>query len=284
MKSYINTLADYREADFKKEITVSCPDEYVEGQMKHLTRAFKKTEAANVIEKGDVTVLSLESRTERFNRPSVFVTVGGGLFHKEFEEKLIGHKTGETFEIIVDGEAVKVTVNQATRTVFPEPTDEMALKYAKEHDDFSGIKTVEDYKSIVVEKYIEQEKNNAIYEAMNQALDYVLTHSDWEFDEGEISDMVKSEKEYITEELKNEGRALEELSQNELSDAFGISELSELDGMLTGVCERQAAMGLWLAVNNGLDPKTASDEEINNCSWDFLEKFIRANVKIKEEK
>lgn len=283
MKSYINSLADYKQAEFEKEAAISCPKEHIEAQMKHLTRAFKKTEAAAVLEKGDVTVLSLESELEKFNRPTVFVTVGGGLFDKGFEEQLIGHKTGETFEVTVEGKAVRVTVKQATRTSFPEPTDEMAAAYAKEHDDFSEIKTVDEYRKKIVEKYIDEQKRSVYYKAMDDILEYVLTHSDWEFDDGEVKEMAAAEKEYIESELKEEGKSLDALSKEELENYFGVNSLAEFDTMLQNNCERQIAMNLWMAVCNGLDPKTAGQEEINNCSWEFLENYVNDNLTIKEE-
>lgn len=283
MKSYVNSLADYKQAEFEKEATVSCPEKFVEAQMKHLTRAFKKTEAVNVIEKGDVTVLALESELEKFNRPAVFVTVGGGLFDKGFEEQLIGHKTGETFEAAAEGKPVKVSVKQITRTIFPEPTDEMAAAYAKEHDDFSEIKTVSEYRKKIVEKYIEDEKNKILYDAMDGIMDYVLTHSDWEFDEEEVEETVKQEYEYINEQLKEEGKTFEELTEEDLKAMFGVKDRSELDDMLKSGCERQIAAAIWIAVCNGLDPKTVSDEEIDKCSWEFLENYVKENINIKEE-
>lgn len=89
MKSKINELADYREAPFQKEVTITCPDEHINVQMKHLTRKFKKTEAISEVAKGDVVVLSLVSELTKFNRPMVPITVGSHLFDEELEAQLI---------------------------------------------------------------------------------------------------------------------------------------------------------------------------------------------------
>lgn len=284
MKSYINTLADYREAPFEKEMVISCPQKHVEAQMKHLTRAYKKTQSVQTVESGDVTVLSLESEIEKFNKPTVFVTVGGGLFNAEFEEKLIGHSVGETFETSVDGKVVKVTVKQASRTVFPEPTDEMAAKYAAEHEDYSGITTVEEYRRKIVKEYIEEQRQSCYYKAMDDVLNYVLTNSDWEFDEEEIETSVSEEKTFIDQQLKEEGvgKTYAELSDEEISRTFGAPSREELEKMLRDGAEQRIAMALWLGTINGIDTKNASVDEIDG-DWGFLENFVKENITITEE-
>lgn len=284
MKSYINTLADYREAPFEKEMVISCPQKHVEAQMKHLTRAYKKTQSVQTVESGDVTVLSLESEIEKFNKPTVFVTVGGGLFNAEFEEKIIGHSVGETFETSVDGKAVKVTVKQASRTVFPEPTDEMAAKYAAEHEDYSGITTVAEYRRKIVKEYIEEQRQSCYYKAMDDVLNYVLTNSDWEFDEEEIETSVSEEKTFIDQQLKEEGvgKTYAELSDEEISRTFGAPSREELEKMLRDGAEQRIAMSLWLGTINGIDTKNASVDEIDG-DWGFLENFVKENITITEE-
>lgn len=285
MKSYINTLADYREAPFEKEIVIGCPQKHIDAQMKHLTRAFKKTQSVETVESGDVTVLSLESEVEKFNKPTVFVTVGGGLFNAELEEKLIGHSVGEAFDITVNDKAVKVTVKQASRTVFPEPTDEMAAKYAEEHDDFAGITTVGAYREKIVKEYIEEQRQSCYYKAMDEVLNYVLTHSDWEFSDEEIEELVNEEKTFIAQQLKEEegiDKDLSELSDEEISRIFGVPSLKELEQMISDGAEQRIAMALWASAVNGVDVKNASINEIDE-DWSFLENYVKENITITEE-
>lgn len=285
MKSYINTLADYCEAPFEKEIVISCPQKHIDAQMKHLTRSFKKTQSVQTIEKGDVTVLSLVSEVEKFNKPTVFVTVGGGLFNAEFEKELIGHSVGETFEITVDGNAVKVTVKQASRIVFPEPTDEMAAKYAQDHEEYAGITTVEEYRNRVVKEYLEEQRQSCYYKVMDEVLNYVLTHSDWEFSDEEIEASVREEMTAINQQLKEEegiDKDLSELSDKEISRIFGVPSREEMEQMISDGAEQRIAMVLWVSAVNGVDVKNASINEIDE-DWSFLENYVKENITITEE-
>lgn len=287
MKSFINVLADYRETPLEKDVTLCCPEEHILSQMKHLTRGFKKTQPADVLAKGDVAVLALESGLEKFNKPSVFVTVGGGLFDREFEEKLVGHSAGETFETTVGEQTVTVTVKQASRTVFPEPTDEMAAAYAAQHDEFAGITTVEEYRGRVVDSYLEDRHRQTLFGAMDETLGYVLTHSDWEFDEEEIAELISEEKGFINEQLKEEnvGKELDGLTDEEIKRYLGAPSREELDKEIQNGAEQRIATALWMASVNGKDAKTASLNELEEeTDWSFLENFVKENLNIKEER
>lgn len=278
MKSRIKTLADYREAPFEREAVIRCPEEHIRSQMRHLTRAHKRSESVQVLEKGDVAVLTLESALAKFNRQSVFVTVGGGLFDKDFEEQLIGHAVGESFQAEAQGQPVRVTVKQASRTVFPEPTDEMAAAYAAEHEEFRGAVTVAAYREKVVEQYLEEERRGVFFNAMDAVQEYVLTHSDFDFDEDEIAGFVAETKKEILQQLDLE--SLEQLSEDQLRGNFGVESPEELEKMIKNQAEWSVASDLWVLRIHQKD----SFEEIEGYPWEFLNQFVQENLKITEER
>lgn len=280
MKSTINTIADYRQAPLDKEVIIRCPEEHIQAQLRHLTRGFKRTEAVQILEKGDVAVLAMESELPKFNKPGVFVTVGGGLFHKEFEESLLGHQVGETFETKVDGKSVKVTVKQASRTIFPEPTDEMAAAYAAEHEEFKGAVTVAAYQEKVVEQQLKEEKQNAFFDAMDAVMDYVLTHSDFDFDADEVAEAVAQSREEINSQLGEEGKSIETLTPEQFKGYFGVETVEELEKALRNQAEWAIAQDLWLMSIHGVDDV----EKIEGYPFKFVDDFVRETVTFKEEK
>lgn len=280
MKSSINSLVDYRETPLEKNITVRCPKDHIQTQMKHLTRGYKKTEEVQTVEKGDVVILSLESELPKFNRPMVPVTVEGNLFDAELEKQLSGHSVGENFTVMVQGKTVTVTVKQASRTTFPEPTDEMAAAYAAEHEDFAGISTVEEYRSRVIEKYLAEQRQDAIFKGMDEVLDYVLTHSDWNFDEDEVNERMEESLNEIREQLKDEGKELESLTEEELNMNFGVSTMEQFNKMLRDSTECSIASDLWVLAIHGKN----SFEEIEGYPWAFMQEFVTENLNITEER
>lgn len=282
MKSYINSLFDYKEVPFEREITIACPREYLTSQLKRLSRAEKKTVAADTIEKGDVVVLSLHSEMEKFNKSAVFITVGSHIFDAEFEEMLTGHTVDESFEIMKDELPVKVTVKSISRLVFPEPTDEMAANYAKEHE-IENVSTLEEYRNHVVNSYMEEARRDVFYDTIDEIRNYVLTHSDFEFDEDELNEVIADEKNFIEDELAKENKVLEELKQTELKQFFGVGSLKELDESIKIAAEQEIATILWSAAINGIDPETIEFDNFEYYSFEFLEDFLKKVLVVREE-
>lgn len=282
MKSTIQTLADYKQYPIEREVTISCPEEFIAKELRHVVRPFKKVVPVEVIEPGDVAMLKLESSLPKFNKSMVPVTIGGGLFCKELEDQVTGHKTGEAFSASVDGETVTVTVLKATRTQFPSPTDEMVAAYGEAHTDYAGIKTLAQYREKVVADYLEKARTDAIYGQMQEIMNYVLTQSDWNFDEAEIAEMEESmfadERSYVREQL---GIELEDMTGEQLATYFGIPDWESFRREVHNEAERQVATILWDAVSNGVDPAEATPETAQ-WNFDFLEKYVRENVKIVE--
>ena len=217
------TLADYHDAPFERNIKISCPEEYVESQLKHLTRNYKRTEAVDIVESGDVAVLALKSEMEKYNRPMLPLTVGKNLFDEELESALIGHSVGEEF-------IVKV-------------------------------------------------QNKDVYGAMDEVLNYVLTHSDWEFDDSEIKEQKEIALSEIKEQLKEENKELESLTTEELDAIFGVSSLDEFEEEFEHSIEQNIATELWVMEITQID----NLEEFEGNPYEFLENFVRENVMITEE-
>lgn len=279
MKSRINTLADYRETPLERNVVIRCPEEHIQAQLRHLTRPFKRTEPVQTLAKGDVAVLALESGLEKFNKPAVFVTVGGGLFDADFEEKLIGRGMGESFEVSVEGKPVAVTVKQASRTIFPEPTDEMAAAYAAEHEEFKDAKTVEAYRELVKTMYIKEKRIDTMVEAQDEMMRYVVTHSDFDFDEGEVAEVLAQMMESVEEELKGQKLMMEELTGQQVREIFGMDSLEELKAMMRSQSEIEVATNLWLMRVHGKD----SVEEIEGYPFGFLDDYAHEIITFTEE-
>lgn len=282
MKSTIQTLADYKQYPIEREVTISCPEEFITKELRHVVRPFKKVVPVEVAEPGDVAMLKLESSLPKFNKPMVPVTIGGGLFCKELEDQIAGHKVGETFAASADGEAVTVTVLKATRTQFPAPTDEMVAAYGEAHTDYAGIKTLVQYREKVVADYLKNARTDAIFGQLQEITDYVLTQSDWNFDEAEVAEleeaMLTDERSYVREQL---GIELEDMTEEQLATYFGVPDWEGFRRAVRNEAERQVATILWDAVSNGIDPAEVTPETAQ-WNFDFLEKYVRENVKIVE--
>lgn len=278
MRSGIKVLADYTQAEFLREIDVRCPEEYMQKNVQAVTRSGKRSETVSVLEKGDAAVLTLVSELPRFNRPVVPVAVGSGMYDKELEEQLLGRAVGETFTAQVQGTPVTVTVKQATRVVFPELTDELVAEYAASQGRMEGVKTVADFRRWVEEQYREEMRQDAVYRGMRACRDYVMAHSQWEFDEAELSDMIGSYRDSQRETMKQKwGLDYDTASDEDFQRSCGMSR-QEQERQFRQWSERDLATFLWFAGAQGMDPAQADQEELRRSGWDFMEKYVSSQI------
>ncbi len=283
MKSYINSLADFKAFAFDREVTLSCPEEYIEKQLKRVTRANKIIENVPVLEKGDVSVIGLESALERYNRPQLTLAVGSGLFDRELESHLIGKAVGETFILAVKGTPVKVTIISGKRTVFPAPTDAAVKAYAATAGDMDGVETVTQFRARVRQQYLNEKKQEVIFGTVNEIQNYVLTHSDWEFDPDELKELYGS----MMEDMERMAKEAYNKSFAEMTDAEIAfeTELPTREALLDELhiqCERTIATLLFAIESHGMDPGKVSMEQAYGLDLDFLQDYVERSITFTE--
>jgi hypothetical protein len=176
---------------------------------------------------------------------------------------------------------VIITVKQITRSIYPEATDDMVEEYVAEHDDLEGIHTVDEYRQAVIDEYIENQKQQILYEATDEIIGYVLSHTDGTFDDDEVRALAEQDKAYIDEELKAEEKTLDSLTPEEYSVYFGVSSVEELEEMLYEENIQRIGMALWIGAVNGVDTADKTIEELEDLGLDFLDEYVKQTVEIK---
>lgn len=283
MKSYINSLADFKAFEFDREVTLSCPEEYIEKQLRRVTRVNKIIEDVSVLENGDVAVIGLESTIERYNRPQLTLAVGSGLFDRELESQLIGKTVGETCTLTTKGTPVKVTILGGRRTVFPTPTDAMVKAYAATAGDMDGIETVTQLRTRVKQQYFNEKKQEVIFGTVNEIQNYVLTHSDWEFDPDELKELYDSmmaDMEQMAKESYN--KSFDELTDEEIAFETELPSREALLDELQIQCERTIAMLLFAIERHGMDAHKVNIEQAYALDWDFLQDYVEQSITFTE--
>ena len=134
------------------------------------------------------------------------------------------------------------------------------------------------------EDFVSDQRNSAIYGTMQDIMDYVLTHSDWNFDEGELNDFYEESLSNLKEQVRSEnGMELDELSDAEIKRFVGADSREALEKFMREQAEPTLASFVWSAVCNGKDPAALSVDEAAELGWDFLEKYVRDSITFEEE-
>lgn len=287
MKSYINTLADYHDAPIDKEPVLPYPAEELAKKLRAVARTGKRVVTPDVIEAGDVVTLAMESELSKYNKKAAFVTVAGGLLNKKLEETLIGRRAGDSYETETDGKPVRITVKQISRTVFPEPDDDMVRAYAEAHNEYAGIVTLEDFKKRVIDDCFREERSNVIIRTIDDCMEYLLTHSDFEFDEEELQEVIGEYMVSVRQSLAEQGKAsLDELTEKELLALFGLSSKAEVEELIEAEAEREIASVLIMAKTRDVEVSGLSLEEAFETFMDYgpIEDYVREVLVIREDR
>lgn len=277
VKSRINKLTDYTAIPLEWKVSLRCPQEHLEKELRQVVRRYKQVADAAVLEPGDVALLKLESEFPKFNKPAVPVTIGSGLFHKDLEEQCVGHAPGDCFPAETEHGTVTVTVQKASRTLYPQPTDEMVARFCENSEVYAGITAVEDFLEKARRDWQSQTRTDAIYEKMNDLMEAVLTTSDWEFAPEDLQELRDQNLRQLQREL---GKPIESLTRDELLLQFGLEDTDTLCREIDLGSQRWIASILWCAALAGRQP---SFEDMESLDFNFLETYVRDRIVYEEE-
>lgn len=254
LKSKVVELCDYRTMDIGEFIPDFKPDE--EKLQKDIARilAVHGTRlATDTIENGDTVTLSCKSENPKFNKRSVAVIVGKGLFNRELEAILPGMSIGETADIRIGEDSVSVCILSASRLVLPELNNSVIASWHMEN-----VETVEELKKFCINKQIDKLLDDSEDADMASALigQRVLENTVFRFDEEEQRLAEKK----VDEEFK---QASLHMSQED----FGFSDKAEANEfmknlLITGF--KNAVIGnAYAAESGGLVTESDYETEID---------------------
>ena len=181
----------------KSEITKSCPFDSIdisafivplkadearyEQDIKKFCRKFAVKVNADDAAEDDMVTLSCDSENPKFQKKSITLRLGLGLYSKELEEKICGMKAGESRKITAEGDAVTVDLLSCEREIIPPLTDDLALKCAD-----PDIKTAEDIKEYCRFKQYDDIVDEHFDDAYSFFSKELLSRSEFSFKEEEI--------------------------------------------------------------------------------------------------
>lgn len=211
-KSKLIKLADYKDFEVKKEMYgEAMTDDQVNHILQRKAKENVTTADAETVEKGDVVTVDLSSEVSKFDRKNLPLNVGLGMFDAELEKSIIGMKKDESKTFDLDKGNVDVKVKSITRRIVPEFTDELAASL-----NIEGVKTVEQYKTKLVEDDLREKKMGAIPFG---AMGYIVENSEFDIKEEDLDEMAKRQFESIEAEAEIAGKPVEDL----VKEIYGIS-------------------------------------------------------------
>lgn len=210
------------------------------------------------------------------------LTLGSGQFIPGFEEQIVGHNTGDEFEVNVTfPEDYQAEELKGKATTFKCKLHEIKMKELPEVDDefvkdVSEFDTLADYKEDLKKKLAESKEKEAADDLENQLIDKLV-----ELVQGEIPEAMYENK--IADSIREFGYRLQ--SQGLNLDTYMKYTGMDVDQMKEGFrpqAERQVKLRLALEKIAALEELKAGEEDLNQEYQKIAEQYKMEADKIKE--
>lgn len=210
------------------------------------------------------------------------LTLGSGQFIPGFEEQIVGHNTGDEFDVNVTfPEDYQAEELKGKATTFKCKLHEIKMKELPEVDDefvkdVSEFDTLADYKEDLKKKLAENKEREATDDLENQLIDKLV-----ELVQGEIPEAMYENK--VADSLREFGYRLQ--SQGLNLDTYMKYTGMNVDQMKEGFrpqAERQVKLRLALEKIAALEELKATEEDLNQEYQKIAEQYKMEADKIKE--
>lgn len=264
------TLGDYKKLGVKAEKVSVSEDDINDVIERMRTSLAEKTEVERAAKEGDETVIDFIGKKgdvpfDGGTGTDYTLKLGSGQFIPGFEEGIVGHKAGETFDLELTfpkdyhakdlaGEKVTftTTLKKVTEAKLPEVDDELAKKSG-------GFETLDDLKADIrgeIETQKEREANDKLKDALISAL---IDKSTVPAPEALVQDQMRSIEQDFSQNLAYRG-----LDLHTYLDANGFADEDDWrEKEVKPTAEKRTQAGLVLNELSKVEKITATDAEID---------------------
>ncbi len=255
-----------KEERLKVKVLKAEVDEEIKAMAERNARMVEVTDRA--AENGDSTVIDFDGYVdgvafEGGKGESYTLTLGSGQFIPGFEEQIVGHNTGDEFDVnvtfpteyhaddLAGKEAVfKVKLHEIKKRELPEIDDEFAK-------DVSEFDTLADLKADIKKKALERKKKAAEDETETKLLDQVVASIKGEIPEAMYENRVKQNLQDLDYRLQSQGMSLENYIK------YTGATIEDISKTYRPQAEKQVKMRLALEKIVKLENITVDDKDID---------------------
>lgn len=221
-KSRAVNIVDYRSIKIPNNL-IEIPTTEISAAIFKVEKKYAHYEKVQSIMVGDLVTMDLESSIEKYNKQSLPVVVGLGLFNKSFEEQILSLNIFETAIISLNDSKIKTTITNIERKVINPVTDEMIKA-----ENIDGVLTVDEYKKYIYDEVV----SNALTEISEFVLSEVLNSSEFKLLEEDFNSLFENELVKLRKFAELENMVLEKMTEQELGMRIGQPSLQSFEEIL----------------------------------------------------
>lgn len=227
LKSKAVSVFDFRRVDFKgKYEPFETDEEALEDDLLLIRKQHSETVASETAAEGDFVRISCESENPRYNKKSVFLTVGKNVFNREIEEALIGMHLGEEKTVLAEKDKVSFTVLDIQRRIVPTLTDANVALW-----DIESAKTVDELKKVLVRRQYDEYCKDTVQSLSSYIVSETARQSEIILDEEDIEYEKALAHSMGFDMMRSMGADPDSMSDEEISEIIGADNKVFLQNM-----------------------------------------------------
>lgn len=262
-------LGNYKKLKVTTE-KINVTDSEIDDIIGHMLQGMAtKTEVKRAAKNGDETIIDFVGKKDGIafdggTGNGYDLTLGSGQFIPGFEEGVIGHKTGETFDLELtfpkdyssaELKGAKVTFTTTLKSIkevtLPELTDEFAAKAGP-------FKTVAELKADIKRELTAQKEREASEKLKDELVKQLVAVSNVPVPEILVVDQMKSIEEDFTKNLLYQGLTIDQYLQNK---GFETKE-QWVESEVKAIAKKRVEAGLALAELSKVEKIEATADEL----------------------
>lgn len=283
------TLGDYKKLKAKTE-KVSVSKDEIDEIVERMRKGFsEKKEVKRVAKVGDETVIDFIGKKDGVafdggTGNDYPLTLGSNQFIPGFEEGVVGHKAGETFDLDVifpadygsaELKGAKVTFTTTLKSIneitLPELTDELAAKAGP-------FKTVAELKDDIKRELANQKERENSDRLKDDLVSQLVAVSKVPVPEILVADQAKSIEQDFTNNLMYQGLSIEQYLENK---GFESKE-KWLETEIREVAEKRVKAGLVLAELSKVEKVEATTAELDTHVETYRQQYAKDPEALKQ--
>lgn len=201
MNGTVTKLCDFDSVRIPEELLTVCADEQqVEQEVEQLSVRYAVQTSVQTVEEGDVVYCTADAQSYPDARDIILYTAIDMPGAEKASQAVNGKSVGDTAETEICGKDVKLWIKKIIRLSPAEVNDELVASIG-----IDGVLSVEAYRAYVTEKLLADAASQNHKMAVREVILGLVAGSEFDYDEAELDEYVKSNLEQIEAEYNAYG-------------------------------------------------------------------------------
>lgn len=199
MKGVVTKLCGFDSVEIPEELLCVCIDgEQIDRELQSLSLRYAQQTPVQTAQKGDIVYCTADIDSYPDKRDIILYTALNIPGAEDAAEAVLAKSVGDSFDTVLNGKNVKLSVKKVIR-LFPAEINDELISSLK----IDGVETVEDYRVYIEAKRRADAETEQRKMAVNEVMDQIVAGSEFEYDEADADEYIEDNLDEIEADYRD---------------------------------------------------------------------------------